>query len=234
MTESLPRITIIGATGDLGSGIAFKLARAGYSVLIGSRSAKKAEKAAAALTERAGQHVGGMENGAAAAAGDIVILTVPFASHQAMLEAVREGSQGKIFVDATVPLVPPRVARVQLPVDGPVALQTQRFLGDNVRVVSAFQNIAAAHLQVDEQHAADCDVLVSGNDPEAREAVVQLASAMGLRAWHAGAIDNSAVAEALTSVLIFLNKRYKIDGAGIRITGVPGSAGAPEKGGFDS
>ena len=225
MTESLPRITIIGATGDLGSGIAFKLARAGYSVLIGSRSAEKAEKAAAALTERAGLHVGGMENGAAAAAGDIVILTVPFASHQAMLEAVREGSQGKIFVDATVPLVPPRVARVQLPEGGSVARQTQEFLGDSVRVVSAFQNIAAAHLQADEQHAADCDVLVSGNDPAAREAVVQLATAMGLRAWHAGSIDNSAVAEALTSVLIFLNKRYKIDGAGIQITGVPGSAG---------
>jgi len=218
-------ITIIGATGDLGSGIAFKLARAGYSVVIGSRSAEKAEKAAAVLTDRAGLHVGGMENGAAAAAGDIVILTVPFASHQAMLEAVREGSQGKIFVDATVPLVPPRVARVQLPEGGSVARQTQEFLGDSVRVVSAFQNIAAAHLQADEQHVADCDVLVSGNDPEAREAVVQLATAMGLRAWHAGSIDNSVVAEALTSVLIFLNKRYKIDGAGIQITGVPGSAG---------
>jgi len=225
MTESLPRITIIGATGDLGSGIAYKLARAGYSVMIGSRSAEKAEKAAAALTERAGRLVEGMENGAAAAAGDVVILTVPFASHRAMLEAVRDGAQGKIFVDATVPLVPPRVARVQLPADGPVAKQAQEFLGENVRVVSAFQNVAAAHLQDDEQHAADSDVLVSGNDPKAREAVVLLAEAMGMRAWHAGAIYNSAVAEALTSVLIFLNKRYKIDGAGIRITGVPGSAG---------
>jgi NADPH-dependent F420 reductase len=200
MTELLPRITIIGATGDLGSGIAYKLARAGYSVMIGSRSAEKAEKAAAVMTERAGRLVEGMENGAAAAAGDVVILTVPFASHRTMLEAVRDGAQGKIFVDATVPLVPPRVARVQLPADGPVAKQAQEFLGENVRVVSAFQNVAAAHLQDDEE-------------------------AMGMRAWHAGAIDNSAVAEALTSVLIFLNKRYKIDGAGIRITGVPGSAG---------
>lgn len=225
MTESLPMITIIGATGNLGSGIAYKLARAGYSVIIGSRSAEKAEKAAVVLTERVGRPVKGMENGAAAVAGDIVILTVPFASHRIMLEVVRDGVRGKIFVDATVPLVPPRVARVQLPADGPVAKQAQEFLGESVRVVSAFQNIAAAHLQDDEQHAVDCDVLVSGNDPKAREVVVQLAGAMGMRAWHAGAIDNSSVAEALTSVLIFLNKRYKIDGAGFRITGVPGSAG---------
>ncbi len=225
MQEALPRISIIGATGDLGSGIAYKLARAGYSVTIGSRSAEKAQKAAAAMTERTGCPIAGMENGAAAAACDVVILTVPWSSHRAMLEAVREGAQGKIFVDATVPLVPPRVARVQLPADGPAAKQTQEFLGEGVRVVSAFQNIAAAHLQDDESHAADCDVLVCGNDPKAREVVVQLAAAMGMNAWHAGAIDNSAVAEALTSVLIFLNKRYKIDGAGIRITGVPGSAG---------
>ncbi len=225
MQEPLPRISIIGATGDLGSGIAYKLARAGYSVTIGSRSTEKAEKAAAEMTKRTGCPVAGMENGAAAAACDVVILTVPWSSHRAMLEAVREGAQGKIFVDATVPLVPPRVARVQLPEDGPVAKQTQEFLGEGVRVVSAFQNIAAAHLQDDEQQAADCDVLVCGNDPKAREVVVQLAAAMGMSAWHAGAIDNSAVAEALTSVLIFLNKRYKIDGAGIRITGVPGSAG---------
>ena len=224
MTEPLPRITIIGATGDLGSGIAYKLSRAGYSVMIGSRSADKAEKFAAKLSEKAGRPVAGMENGAAAAAGDIVILTVPFGSHRVMLEAVKEGSQGKIFVDATVPLVPPRVARVQLPAEGPAAKQAQDFLGEDVRVVSAFQNVAAAHLQDDEPHAGDSDVLVSGNDPKARAAVIQLAEAMGMRAWHAGAIDNSAVAEALTSVLIFLNKRYKIDGAGIRITGTPGSA----------
>lgn len=225
MTESLPRISIIGATGDLGSGLAYRLARAGYPIMIGSRSAEKAEKSAAALTKRAGRPIAGMENGAAAADAEVIILTVPFASHRTMLEAVRDGAQGKIFVDATVPLVPPRVARVQLPADGPVAKQAQEFLGESVRVVSAFQNIAAAHLQDGEQHPSDCDVLVSGNDPKARAVVVQLAEAMGMRAWHAGAIDNSAVAEALTSVLIFLNKRYKIDGAGIRITGVPGSAG---------
>jgi NADPH-dependent F420 reductase len=225
MNEPLPSITIIGATGDLGSGIAYKLAKAGYTIIIGSRSKEKAENSAAALSERAGVVIGGMENAAAAAAGDIVILTVPFGSHRMMMEVIKEGVQGKIFIDATVPLVPPRVTRVQLPEEGSAGKQAQEFLGEDVRVVSAFQNIAAAHLQDDEQHAADCDVLVSGNDPEARETVVQLAGAMGLRAWHAGVIDNSTVAEALTSVLIFLNKRYKIGGAGIRITGIPGSSG---------
>ncbi len=224
MTQALPIISIIGATGDLGSGLAYRLARAGYKVIIGSRLQEKAERAAAEMTQITHCVVEGMENAAAATAGHIVILTVPFASHRVTLEAIRDGVQGKIFVDATVPLVPPRVARVQLPSGGPVAKQSQEYLGENVRVVSAFQNIAAAHLKDDDRDADDSDVLVSGNDPKARAAIVQLAEAIGMHAWHAGPIDNSVVAEALTSVLIFLNKRYKIDGAGMRITGMPGSA----------
>jgi 8-hydroxy-5-deazaflavin:NADPH oxidoreductase len=167
--------------------------------------------------------VQGLQNAEAAAAADIAILTVPFAHHRATLESVREAVQGKIFVDATVPLVPPKVMRVQLPPGGGAAVQAQQLLGENVRVVSAFQNVAAAHLQEGGDHA-ECDVLVCGNDPEARQAVVGLAEAMGLRAWHAGPIDNSAVAESLTSVLIFMNRFYKIKGAGMRITGEPGSA----------
>ena len=131
--------------------------------------------------------------------------------------------QGKIFVDTTVPLNPPAVSRVLLPKEGMVAEQSQKFLGENVRVVSAFQNVAAAHLQDDRDHH-DCDVLVCGNDPEARKTVVALAEAMGFRALQAGTIENSAVAETLTSVLIFMNRLYKINGAGIRITGEPGLA----------
>ena len=123
-------------------------------------------------------------------------------------------------MDSTVPLVPPRVARVTLPPGGSVALATQNALGQDVRVVSAFHNVAASHLRVD--HVADrCDVLVFGNDKEARATVVTMAQDMGFIAWHAGAIDNSVVAEALTSVLIFINKNYEIDGAGISITGNP-------------
>lgn len=224
MTDKLPTIAVIGGTGNLGTGLAFRLARGGYRVIIGSRLADKAAAAAQEATARAGQPVQGLQNAAAAAAADIAILTVPYAHHRTTLESVREAVQGKIFVDATVPLVPPKVMRVQLPPEGVAAVQAQNLLGENVRVVSAFQNVAAAHLQEDGGHA-ECDVLVCGNDREARSVVVGLAAAMGLRAWHAGPIDNSAVAESLTSVLIFMNRYYKIDGAGVRITGEPGSAG---------
>jgi NADPH-dependent F420 reductase len=223
MADKLPTIAVIGGTGNLGTGFAFRLARKGYRVIIGSRQADKAVAAAQEASARAGQPVEGMPNAEAAAAADIAILTVPFAHHRPTLESVREAVQGKIFVDATVPLVPPKVMRVQLPPEGAAALQAQQLLGEKVRVVSAFQNVAAAHLQDSGKHA-DCDVLVCGNDPEARQTVVGLAEAMGLRAWHAGPIDNSVVAESLTSVLIFMNRFYKIDGAGMRITGEPGSA----------
>jgi NADPH-dependent F420 reductase len=224
MADNLPTIAVIGGTGNLGTGLALRLARTGYRVVIGSRQADKAVTAAQDVTARAGRRVQGMPNAAAAAVADIAILTVPFAHHRPTLESVREAVQGKIFVDATVPLVPPKVMRVQLPPEGAAAVQAQQLLGENVRVVSAFQNVAAAHLQEGGDHA-EGDVLVCGNDPAARQAVIGLAEAMGLHAWHAGPIENSAVAESLTSVLIFMNRFYKIDGAGMRITGEPGSAG---------
>lgn len=221
MTDKKPSLTFIGGTGDLGSGLAWRFARAGYPVIIGSRAADKAEAAAAEMSRRGNLSVRGMANAEAAAAGDIVFMTVPFASHEGTLTPIRAAVQGKIFVDSTVPLMPPKVTRVQLPAAGCVAKQTQAFLGEGVRVVSAFQNVAAAHLQNEEAHLDDCDVLVSGNDVDARETIVRLAAEIGFKAWHAGPIENSAVAEALTSVLIFLNKRYGIAGAGIHVTGTP-------------
>ncbi|MCC7412657.1 MAG: NADPH-dependent F420 reductase [Gammaproteobacteria bacterium] len=220
MSDDKPTIAVIGGTGDLGTGLALRLLRAGYPIVIGSRAADRAATAAAELRERAGTgEVRGLDNAAAAAAADVVIMTVPFASQRPTLEAVRDAVQGKVFVDTTVPLVPPKVMRVQMPASGSAAKGAQELLGEDVRVVSAFQNVAAAHLQDEHARLDDCDVLVCGNDADARAQVVTLAEAMGMRAWHAGPIDNSVVAEALTSVLIFMNKRYKIDGAGIRITG---------------
>ena len=219
MADTKPTIAVIGGTGALGSGFAQRWARAGYPVIIGSRSAesagKKASEMAAAIP---GAAISGLENGAAAVAADIVVLTVPYANHEPMLQAVRDGVQGKILVDATVPLVPPRVARVQLPAAGSAAKEAQEYLGEGVQVVSAFQNVAADLLQ-DAASKIDCDVLVCGNKREAREAVVALAEAAGLKAWHAGSIENSAAAEALTSVLIFINRNGGLDHAGIRITG---------------
>lgn len=206
-------IAVVGGTGNLGAAIAWRLARAGRKVVIGSRSAEAAEAKAAEL----GHGLTGMANVDAAAAGDLVIVTVPFAAQAATLAEIRPHVAGKIVVDTTVPLVPPKVMRVQLPAGGSAAACAQAALGEGVTIVSAFHNVAAHKLAQDID--VGCDVLVFGDDKAARGKVVVLADAMGLRGIHGGALANSAAAEALTSVLIFLNKTYKVDGAGIRITG---------------
>ncbi len=218
MAEDRPIIAVVGGTGKLGAGLARRLAKAGYAVIIGSRDADRAEQAAAALAADTSGQVTGQANRAAAAAGDIVIVAVPFANQRAILEDVGLAVQGKIVVDTTVPLVPPKVARVQLPPEGSAAGIARAVLGEGVRLVAAFHNVAAHKLIQDV--AIDCDVLVFGDQVAAREAVVELAAAMDLRGVHAGPLANAAAAEALTSVLVGINKRYKADGAGIRITGL--------------
>jgi NADPH-dependent F420 reductase len=220
MTEQKPSIAVIGGTGDLGSGLALRWAKAGYPVVIGSRSAENAARAAGEIMAKAGGTVTGAENADAAAEAEIVVLTVPFANHRPMLEAIKPGVQGKIMVDVTVPLMPPKVMRVQLPDAGSAAKAAQDFLGEGVNVVSAFQNISADLLQ-NLDSDIECDVLVCGNKKAAREIVVALAEDAGMTAWHCGAIDNSAAAEALTSLLIFINKNGPVSHAGIRITGDP-------------
>ena len=219
MTEPLPSLAIVGGTGALGTGLAYRWARAGYSVAIGSRSPEKGIAAAAELRTRLpNAKVSGGGNRDVARSAAVIILTVPYTHHQSTIEMIKAEVQGKIVVDTTVPLVPPQVTRVQLSDDWPVARSAQSFLGDDVRVVSAFHNVAAGHLQR-EKGPDDGDVLVYGNDSDARQAVIDLVAATGLRGLHAGSIDNSVASEALTSVLIFINKQYKIDGTGLRITG---------------
>lgn len=222
MTEYSPNmnIAIIGGTGALGSGLALRWAHAGHSVTIGSRDGDRAAQVAAQLSTKAGAEISGQKNASAAAAADLVVMAVPYASHAATLDGIKQQLSGKIFVDVTVPLMPPKVRTVQLPEGGSVAKNVQKELGEDVRVVSAFQNIAATHLN-DLNHSIDCDVFVCGNDKAARGTVIKLAQDADMTAWHAGRIDNSAVAEALTSVLIFINGVYKIDGAGIKIIGEP-------------
>jgi len=216
-------ISVLGGTGAEGSGLALRLALAGHRVILGSRNPEKAAKVCAELNGRlTTASVTHMDNRAAAAAGEIVLLTVPYSAQRATVEEVRSALAGKILIDATVPLVPPKVARVQLPPGGTAVAAIQHLLGHSVRVVSAFQNVSSHQLQ-DPQHKVDCDVLVCGDDAAARQTVIELARDMGLRAHHAGPICNSAAAEALTSVLIAINIRYKISGTGIRITGVPGT-----------
>lgn len=220
--ESLPVLAILGGTGDLGTGLARRWAQAGYRVIIGSRTQEKAEAAVADLHEVMAERgvaevsVEAMENLAAAQAASIVTLTVPFAHQVSTLEHVAGALEGKILVDVTVPLVPPKVGRVQLPEGGSAGQIAQDLLGEAVQVVSAFQNVAAHHLQ--EGHGIECDVLVTGDSKDARAEVITLVEAAGMRGFHAGPIANAAAAEALTSVLITINRQYKCH-AGISITG---------------
>ena len=161
-----------------------------------------------------------MANLEAAKAGDVVVLTVPFANAPALLDEIKAAVQGKLVIDTTVPLVPPRVARVQLPPEGSAAVAAQIRLGEGVRVVSAFHNVAA-HKLAEVDKPLDCDVLVFGEKPDDRAVAIALAEALGVRGLHAGPLANSAAAEALTSIIIGLNRTYKADGASIRMTGIP-------------
>jgi NADPH-dependent F420 reductase len=214
-----PALAIVGGTGALGGGLARRWVAAGYGVIIGSRSAGKAQAAALALAPVArGAAPRGASNAEAADAGEVLVLAVPWASHGAILDEIAPHVAGKIVVDATVPLVPPKVARVQLPAETSAALAAQRRLGGAARVVAAFHNIAAGKLQTD--IPIDCDVLVFGDAADDRSSVIALAEAAGLRGIHAGPLANAVAAEALTSVLIGINRHYKVAGAGLRITGL--------------
>jgi NADPH-dependent F420 reductase len=215
--ESTETIAVVGGTGELGSALARRLVRSGRKVIIGSRTAERAIAAARDLSGEVGSEVKGDSNGTAAREAGIVLVAVPYAAQSGTLQEIRAFVQGKIVIDTTVPLVPPKVMRVQLPPEGSAAVIAQRILGSEVRVISAFHNVAARKLAA--AGDVDCDILVFGDDKAAREIAVQLIRSCGLRALHGGALANSAAAEALTSVLIFLNKTYSVEGAGIRITG---------------
>lgn len=211
-------IAILGGTGDLGTGLAIRWSKAGHKIVIGSRTLEKAQAAVTALQEISPETPAeAMENKDAAAAGDIVVLTVP-AEHQiSTLDYVKDNLQGKILIDVTVPLVPPKVGTVQLPEEGSAGKRAQDFLGEDVMVVTAYQNIAAHLLQQDVE--IDCDVLVCGNKKAARERVIELSAEAGMTAWHAGPINNSAAAEALTSILIQINRSGIVSHSGIKIIG---------------
>jgi 8-hydroxy-5-deazaflavin:NADPH oxidoreductase len=210
---------VIGGTGTLGSGLARRLSAAGYPVVIGSRTAAKAEAMARGLAAaaRAGR-LTGADNVAAAKSAQVLFLTVPWSNQAAILEEIKPHLSGKLVIDTTVPLLPPKVARVQLPPQQSAALAAQQRLGSGVRVASGFHNVAAHKLHGEEK--IDCDVLVFGDDAADRAIVIGLARAIGLEGVHAGPLANSVAAEALTSVLIGINRTYRVDAAGIRITGI--------------
>ena len=147
-------------------------------------------------------------------------MSVPYEAHAATLDMIADGTQGKILIDVTAPLDPENKKRALHVPEGSAAQAAQLKLGPSVRVVAAFQNISYTHL-TDLHEDLGCDVLVCGNDKEAKKQVVELAKAAGMAAFDAGPIENAMVAEGLTAVLININIAFKIKNAGIRVTGVP-------------
>lgn len=212
-------IAVIGGTGALGMGLSVSLARVGLRVIVGSRSLEKAQGAADIVARESGSTaVFGAGIVEAAEQASLVIVAVPFANQVETLRTIREVVQGKIVVDTTVPLVPPKVAVVQLPKEGSAALIAAEALGDGVMLITAFHNVAAQKLR--DGHSAG-DILVFGNDIDARASVIALIDRIGFRGVHGGPLANSVAAEAMTSVLIAVNRRYKVsEGAGIHITGL--------------
>ena len=213
-------IAVLGGTGDEGSALAVRWALNGYRVIIGSRDAERARQYASDLNAKlGGEYLVGMQNADAAAAADLVVLSVPYSAHADTLRAVADQVQGKVLIDVTVPLKPPKVRTVHLPAGGAVALETQAMLGDGVRIVSAFQNVSAEKM-VEADAFVDCDVLITGDDEAAKADVMKLVQAAGMRGIDAGPLANATAAESLTPVLLYINKKYGMKGAGIRITGL--------------
>ena len=213
-------LAILGGTGKEGAGLALRWARHGYRILIGSRSAERAATRAMEMqTEVPAGDISGLGNAEAAAAADIVVLSVPYSAHKATLESVREACAGKILVDLTVPLQPPQIMTVNLPAGQAAALEAQALLGASTPVVAAFQNVSAVKLRQLDQ-PVDCDVLVCADDAAAKAQVIELVVAAGMRGIDAGSLKNAIAAESLTPLLLHINRTYRIAGAGIRITGL--------------
>ena len=218
---AIKKIATLGGTGKEGKGLAYRWAKAGLEVVIGSRTQEKAQAAANELNGKLkenGETVKGMENKNAADWSDLVVLTVPYSAQMNMLQAVKESVLGKILINVTVPLAPPKVTKVQMPPAGSAAQEAQDFLGEQTAVVAAFQNVSYERLFNDED--VNCDVIVCGTGKTARQIVIDLVQKAGMVGWDGGVIENAVVVEGMTSILIGLNKQFEGKAAGIKITGI--------------
>jgi hypothetical protein len=215
------RIGIVGGTGKQGSGLAVRWARAGHTIVLGSRDPAKARARAAELAGD-GHAVEGGDNAWAAREGEVIVLTVPYEAHAETLRGIVEAAAGKVVVDVTVPLKPPKVSRVQLPAGQAAALEAQTLLGASTPVVATLHHVSATHL-ADPAHVIECDVLVAADDARAKATVMGLIRDLGLRALDAGPLVNAIALESLTPVLIHLNRVYKSQGAGIVFTDLSGA-----------
>jgi len=224
MDQPKLKIAIVGGTGKEGKGLAFRWGKAGHRVIIGSRNLEKAQLAVNEIKPLlpSNSDLSGDTNESAVKQADFVVITVPYQAHRDILTALKRNLQGKIIIDVTVPLVPPQVTKVQMPVEGSAAQAAQIILGWECKVASAFHNISYDLLLSDTPIL--CDVLVCGVDQETRQAVLGLVKDAGLTGWDAGPLENSVVAEGLTSILINLNKKYHSHTAGIKITGIDPSS----------
>jgi len=218
-------IAIVGGTGPEGSGLALRWARAGESVIIGSRDAERARTAASQIAERAGAlaSVEGAENALAVKMCDTVVLTVPFGGQAELLKQLKSSfRQGTVLIDATVPLataVGGRPTRLLGVWQGSAAEQAQELVGKNVTVAAAFHSLSATVLEGDQD--IDCDVIVCSDDERARQVASELATKIpGVRAIDGGKLENARIVEAMTALLITLNIRHKVHGAGWRVTGL--------------
>lgn len=218
-----PTLAVIGGTGAEGSGLAVRWAAAGYPVVIGSRSAEKAAVSSAelaALLPPGSAPLTGATNAEAAEAAAVVVLSVPYSAQAATIDQIVAASQGKPLLTVVVPLQPPKVSTAWRPPAGSAAQEAQAQLGPGVRIAAAFQNISAGHL-LDLSYQPDCDVLIAGDDKEAKQLAAELAAAAGFFGVDAGPLANASVVEGITALLIGINIRHKVKGSGIRITGIP-------------
>lgn len=214
-------IAILGGTGNEGPGLAMRWAKAGHTVIIGSREAEKAQRVADEINAKLeALLISGMTNGDAARVCDVAVLTVPYAAQNALLETLKGTLQGKTLINVNVAMKPPKVAQVYIPPEGSASEQAQAILGPGVDVVAAFQNVGA-HTLEDPNHPIACDVLICGDKKTAKAIAIQLAEDIGTRGIDAGPLLNAKVVEGLTSILIGINIRYKVPGSGIHITGLP-------------
>jgi NADPH-dependent F420 reductase len=212
------RIAVVGGTGKEGRGMALRWARAGHSVFIGSRDAARAIEAATELSAQAGSNIQGGENTAAVEASELVVLSVPYTAHASTLSALKPALAGRVLIDITVPLQPPKVTRVNLPGGQAAALEAQAILGAETPVVAALHHVSAVHLS-NLDHAIECDVLACSDDKAALQRALALISDLGVRAVDAGPLCNAIALESLTPVLLHINRTLK-GSAGIRLTGV--------------
>jgi hypothetical protein len=216
----VPSVAVLGGTGKEGSALAMRWALNGYKVIVGSRSAEKAEAAVAEMNQTlGGEYLVGMSNEDAAKAAETIVLSVPYDAHKSTLTAIKPFLKDAMVIDLTVPLAPPAITTVNVPAGKAACLEAQELLGAEIPVVAAFQNVSAVKLK-DPTYEVDCDVLVCADSDKAKENAFALVRAAGLRPIDAGPLANAVAVEALTPVLLYINKRYKVKGAGIRITGV--------------